>query len=65
MTTPWTMYTASIQKAQKEWPTSPGSIQMATSAEMARNTRALASQRSVLRISLGVEGGRRLHSNRR
>src|SRR6516162_7511415 len=52
------------QYAQGEFPNWPGSIQIATSAEMARNTRAVASQRSTRRVSPGLAGAWSLEKNR-
>src|SRR5437899_7176444 len=43
---------------------SPGSIRPATSAEIARNTRAGPSHRLIRRISLGLIGALCLHRNR-
>src|SRR5262252_7582122 len=63
-TTPCTMYRPRIQYAQGEYPSSPGSIHSATSAEMARNTRAEASQRSMRRTSPMSRGARRRENKR-
>src|SRR6516165_10314434 len=52
------------QYAQGEFPNWPGSIQIATSAEMARNIRAVASQRSTRRVSPGLAGAWSLEKNR-
>lgn len=50
-------------KVQNGYPRLAESIQMATSAVIARNTRAVASQRSVRRTSPELTGARARHRN--
>ena len=64
-TTACTKYTVSSQYSQREW-TNPraGSIQRAINAAIVSATRAVASQRSVRRISPALSGARKRQRSR-